>query len=174
MAGWWQKVLLRARWNCIFCLLLLLKSWSLRGASHHPVSMVLMLIKGTRSAGESNISFGYPRGFESFPSNLSRGRWCNLVCVECLKIKPMVVGFCSTGCWCYSGWWVWDLGKFRRIKCLQRCWKILSIGLCICERCISSSYDYNIPFRRIPVRFLWVAIFLIPVLWNWCSEAVGT
>ena len=21
----------------------------------------------------------------------------------------MVVGFCSIGGWCYSGWWVWDL-----------------------------------------------------------------
>ena len=26
----------------------------------------------------------------------------------------MVVGFCSVGCWCYSGWWVWDLRTLSR------------------------------------------------------------
>ena len=84
VVGWWQKVLFRASWNRIFCLLLLLKSWSLRGASHHPVFMVLMLIKGIKRGGESNISFGFLREFESYPLNLPRGRWCNLVRVECL------------------------------------------------------------------------------------------
>ena len=46
--------------------------------------MVLMLIKGIRRGGESNISFGYPRRIESFHSDIPRARWCNLVCVECL------------------------------------------------------------------------------------------
>ena len=34
----------------------------------------------------------------------------------------MLVGFCSIGGWCYSGWSVWDLrtfAQFRDAKCLQ-------------------------------------------------------
>ena len=26
----------------------------------------------------------------------------------------MAIGFCSIGGSCYSGWWVWDLGKLKR------------------------------------------------------------
>ena len=69
-----QNVLFRVKGNRIFCLLLRLKFWSLRGASRHPPFMVLMLIKGIRRGGESNISFGYPREFMSFPSDLLRAR----------------------------------------------------------------------------------------------------
>ena len=28
----------------------------------------------------------------------------------------MVVGFCSIGGWCYSGWWVWDLRTLAQIQ----------------------------------------------------------
>ena len=38
----------------------------------------------------------FPQGFESFPSDLPRARWRNLVCVQYLQmIKVVVVGFCS-------------------------------------------------------------------------------
>ena len=67
-----QNVLFRVSGNRTFCLLLRLKFWSLRGAPCHPPFMVLMLIKGIRRGGESNISFGYPREFMSFPSDLPR------------------------------------------------------------------------------------------------------
>ena len=32
------------------------------------------------------------------------------------KIKLMVVGFCSIGGWCYSGWWVWDLTTLAQFQ----------------------------------------------------------
>ena len=39
-----------------------------------------------------------PKGFESFPSDLPRVSWLNLVRVEyLLMVKSMVVGFCSIG-----------------------------------------------------------------------------
>lgn len=48
--------------------------------------------------------------YRSFPSVLLRGRWCDLVCGECLQmIKSMGVGFCSLRDWCYSGDWVCNL-----------------------------------------------------------------
>ena len=62
-----QKMLFRASWNCIFCLLLLLKSWSVRGASHHSAFIVLELIKGTSRRCESKIFFCYPRGLTASP-----------------------------------------------------------------------------------------------------------
>ena len=41
----------------------------------------------------------------------------NLGCVECLQmIKSIVVGFCSIGVWCYSGWWVWDLRTLAQFE----------------------------------------------------------
>ena len=55
-----------------FCLLLRLKSRSMRETSHHSDFMVLVFIKGIRRAGDSNISFDYSRGFEGFPSDLPR------------------------------------------------------------------------------------------------------
>ena len=39
-----------------------------------------------------------PQGNENFPSDLSQAGWNNLLCVKCLQmVKPIVVGFCSTG-----------------------------------------------------------------------------
>ena len=62
-----------------------------------------------------------PQGFKSFPSDLLRMRWCNLVYMECLwMIKLMMVGFCSVGGgrggWCYSGWYVWDLRTLAQFQ----------------------------------------------------------
>ena len=31
-------------------------------------------------------------------------------------IKLIVVGFCSPGSWCYSGWWVWDLRTLAQFQ----------------------------------------------------------
>ena len=55
-------------------LLLLLKSWSARGASLSLAFMVLVLIKGISRRGESNISFGYSIGLRaSFQTHCERG-----------------------------------------------------------------------------------------------------
>ena len=52
---WWvrgdgvgQKVIFSGSWNLIFCLSPRLKSWSVKGASRHPVFMILVLIKEMR------------------------------------------------------------------------------------------------------------------------------
>ena len=63
---WGKKVLCRDSWNCIFCLLLWLKSQNVRGASGHPAFMVLVLIKGMRRGDESKIAFCYPRSLRAF------------------------------------------------------------------------------------------------------------
>ena len=62
-----QKVLFRVSWDGILCLLPLLKSKSTRRASCHSALMVLVLVKGMRRGGESNISFCYPRGSRASP-----------------------------------------------------------------------------------------------------------
>ena len=70
---WWlrggevgKKVLFRDSWNCIFCLLLWLKSQTVRGASGHPAFMILVLIKGMRRGDESKILFCHPRSLRAF------------------------------------------------------------------------------------------------------------
>ena len=62
-----QKVFLRDIWNRIFCLLFLLKSWSVRGAACHPAFMVLVLIKKMRRGGGSRVSICYPIGLRASP-----------------------------------------------------------------------------------------------------------
>ena len=57
-----------------------------------------MLIKGNEEGKLVQDFLMLPQGFERYYSQLSRVRWRNLMCVECLQmIKHMVVGFCSTG-----------------------------------------------------------------------------
>ena len=69
----------------------------------------LVLITGMKEGGEPNISLCYPRGMGASPQSLW-ARWCNLVRVECLQmIQQNVLGFCSIGSWCCSGWLVRDL-----------------------------------------------------------------
>ena len=66
-----------------------------------------------------------PQRLDRFLSDLPQARWHNLLCVECLQmIKLMVVGLCSTGRLCCSGWWVWDLRT-----CAQFQWNEMSPGL---------------------------------------------
>ena len=120
---WWvrgdgvgQKVLFSGSLNLIFCLSPRLKSWSVKGASRHPVFMILVLIKEIRRGCKYKISSSFPQTFESFHSDLLRRRWRNLVLVEYLwMIEWVVVCFCSVGGWCFSGWWVWDLRKLAQL-----------------------------------------------------------
>ena len=68
--------------------------------------LFLVLIRWNKEGRYVQDFLLLPQGFGSFPSDLPRARWCNLVCVACLyMIKPMVVSFCSIGGWCFSGWW---------------------------------------------------------------------
>ena len=79
-----QKVIFRSSWNRIFCLLLRLKSRRAWGAFRRPAFMVLVLIKGTRRGRWVQDFVLLPQGFESFPSDLSRAGWPNLLRVEYL------------------------------------------------------------------------------------------
>ena len=68
-----QRILFRASWNYIYCLLLWLKTWSVRGASHHSVFMILVLVKGMKRGGEFKIAFCYLRGLGASPQ--TNGGW---------------------------------------------------------------------------------------------------
>ena len=55
--------------------------------------------------------------FDSFPADFLQVRWCKFsACVVFVMIKPMVVGSCSVGGWCYSGWWVRDLRTLSQFQ----------------------------------------------------------
>ena len=72
----------------------------------------LVLITGMKEEGKPKISLCYPRGMGASPQSLW-ARWRNLVRVECLQmIQIMVLGFCSIGSWCWSGWLERDLKTF--------------------------------------------------------------
>ena len=56
-------------------------------------------------------------GVESFPLDLPRARWRNLVRADyMLMVKPMVVGFCFIGFRCYSRWWVRHLRTLAQFQ----------------------------------------------------------
>ena len=82
-----------------FFLLFLVYPKKMRTMSESKVlSLFLVLIRWNKEGRYVQDFLLLPQGFESFPSDLRRARWCNLVCVACLyMIKPMVVSFCSIG-----------------------------------------------------------------------------
>ena len=80
------------------------------------IFLFLVLIKGMREGSKSNIFYVTPevcdRSEENHrkTSNLSQGRWCNVVRVEYFyMVKPVVVGFCSIGGSYYCGWYMCHL-----------------------------------------------------------------
>ena len=82
-----------------FFLLFLVYPKKMRTMSESKVlSLFLVLIRWNKEGRYVQDFLLLPQGFGSFPSDLTRARWCNLVCVACLyMIKPMVVSFCSIG-----------------------------------------------------------------------------
>ena len=89
-----QKVLFRASWNWTFCLLLWLKPQTVRG-SISPSSLYGSGVdQGNEERRWDQDFLLLPKVFESFPSNLSGARWCNVVHEKYLQIfNQMEVGF---------------------------------------------------------------------------------
>ena len=83
------------------------------------LSFFLVLIRWNDQGRWDQELLLLPQRFESLSSDLMRVRWRSLarVCVQCLlMVKLTVVGFCSIGGWCYSGFWVWGLRTLAQFQ----------------------------------------------------------
>ena len=91
---------------------------------HH--TWVLLFVPTLAKRNEDakgNLSFNvFASGVNQIEGSRLRKQGCISECVwsVCRWLKPMLVGFCSIGGWCDSGWEIWEhLHSFKGVKCLQ-------------------------------------------------------